>query len=321
VNLETGVRGTTEEQAVASSYRWVSDRKTDANGRARLRSLRAGASYRLRVKARPRDEAFPFASDRWAPADTLVRLRRAFVVEGVVRDGAGRPVEDAKLALWVGEKRELESTDEEGRFRFDKLEDGTFLLRAARTYQDLEGGPGPDARSVPAGTRDLVLTIDPGVPLVLRAPPPRIYRKVYVYAREGGALREVRDELEYVGDEPTFVRGLEPGQAYVVWVPADDDDPRYALAEVRDPAAGPVDLEFQKGATLRLREAPLPLRWVMAKSAAGLEMYGSTFAKNGVLAGMAPGVWTLEVEDGDHADWIATVTVGAADMDVPLRRR
>jgi hypothetical protein len=314
-----------EDEALAEAHESVSDDSTDGAGRARLRSLRQDTFYRLEVSAREKDEAIPYKVDHWTPADTVARLERGYVVEGVVRDRDGKPVEDAKVGLWKGEQREAESTDEEGRFRFDELPEGTFPMDAARSYKELGGEPGPNARTVAAGTRDVAFTLDPGVPLVLRGHGSRkaTFWRVLVYVRETGRLREVRDQSVLSEDDPLTLRGFEPGRPYVVWVPPNAQDPRYAIVEVADVAAGPVELSLQKGATLRLRREgsndPVPRGYLQATSDVGLHFYGSNLLKDGALSGVPPGTWTLSLDLGDDGDWTATVKVGIADTDVVLR--
>ena len=313
------------EQPLWNAHRSTSERRTDAQGCILFRGLRPRAVYALHVRPPDKGLHFTHYEKAWAPTDTIVRLRPAHLVEGTVRDGQGRPVEEAAVALWVGTKRELESTDDQGRFRFQTLPAGSFPVQAARSYADLPDEPGPEATTLAAGSRDAVFVIDPGVALVLRpfTPGPAVYRTIRVYVREGAALREVRDELADFGAAPTRLRGMTPGRPHVVWIPPDEADRRYGLLEVADPEAGPVVVPLQEGATLRLRVegfAELPeVERGSATSETGLQFrFDDT---QGNVQGVPPGRWTLNLRlrGAERRVVAATVEVGTADLDVTLR--
>jgi len=313
------------EQPLWNAHRSRSERHTDAQGRIRMRGLRPDAVYALYVEPPDKGLHFTHYDKEWEPSDTIVRLRPAHLVEGTVRDGAGRPVKEAAVALWIGAKRKLESTDEQGRFRFQTLPAGSFPVQAARSYADLPDDPGPEATTLAAGTRDADFVIDPGVALVLQpsTPGPSIYRTIRVYAREGGALREVRDESKEFGAAPTRLLGMAPRRPCVVWIPPDREDRRYGLVEVADPEAGPVIVPLQDGATLRLRVegfAEFPeVEWGSATSEVGLQLRLLHDAQ-GKVQGIPPGRWTLNLRlrEAGRRVVAATVEVGTADFDVTL---
>jgi protocatechuate 3,4-dioxygenase beta subunit len=318
------------ESPLWNAHSTTSERRTDAQGRLRLRGLRPDEVYALSVE--PPDKALHFKhyEKEWAPRDTTVRLRPAYVVEGTVRDAAGKPVEEAAVALWVTQadrvERKFAITDERGRFSFGTLPAGPYQAQAARSYEDLPDEPGPEASVLAAGTRDAVFVIDPGVSLLLQpaSKGPSAFRKVLVYVREGASLREVRDELQRFGDEPTLLRGLAPGLRYVVWIPPDEQDPRYGLLEEVDPAAGPAVVALRDGATLRLRVEGLSeqpeLEWGTASSDAGLELRLRPDAQ-GHVRGFPPGLWSLRgrLRGSGWGELVAAVEVGASDLDVTLR--
>ena len=136
---------------------------TDAAGSARVVGLRAGASFRLEVQAA---ESLGWSKSPWAPADTVVRVERAFTVSGVVNDQAGRPVASA-MVEWSKDKSNWNGTSAgaDGRFRLNGIPAGEIYLRTT------VGGRAPVAERdfvrVRAGARDVALVLDIGLTLTV----------------------------------------------------------------------------------------------------------------------------------------------------------
>jgi uncharacterized GH25 family protein len=338
VSARSLLDGERHEEALANAHLKTSDEKTDAQGRAHLRGLRPGERYRLSIRPTREDEppyevaAFPHERSQWAPTDERIVLERAHVIAGVVQDRAGAPVPGARLALRGvavnrrGEEKDSAISDREGRFKFDRLKQGTYVVWAAASERELADEPPPDAVTLPTGTRDAVFRVDAGgtLELAFARREPEVDREIVVHAWDGAAWVEVRSESETLGGGPFVMRGLERGRRHRVWIPPDSSDPRYVLVEVADVDAGPVRVEYQRGARVRvLGPDGARLRDVAVLSAESTEGLRMRFLSRPIhaLAGLPPGRWTVHARDAERRTWEATLDVGTSDLDVRLAPR
>jgi 5-hydroxyisourate hydrolase-like protein (transthyretin family) len=141
---------------------------TGVDGVARLSGIDADVTYTLHVAAKSEDLS-PVTLDSWTPRDETVTLPRVWIVSGVVRDQAGRPVANAEVMRRVGDDGwNGIGTDEQGRFKLTGLPQGNVVLRAkVQGLRRVDGDTTGDV-TVPAGTKDIVLTVDLGLELTVR---------------------------------------------------------------------------------------------------------------------------------------------------------
>jgi protocatechuate 3,4-dioxygenase beta subunit len=196
---------------------------TAVDGVARLSGLDADVVHTLQVSGKG-DHLGSVTIDPWTPRDETVTLPRVWAVTGVVRDQAGRPVADARVMRrlpdnsWKGVGR----TDEQGRFRMTGLPEGDAVLRAMIPGLGLHRDPNEtkgDVR-VPAGTNDVVVTVDLGLDLVVR-----VENLADLGQRAPGATLRVRREGQTLTLSPQGAptdgylwRGLETNDECTVWI-------------------------------------------------------------------------------------------------------
>jgi protocatechuate 3,4-dioxygenase beta subunit len=198
---------------------------SDATGVARVTGLASGLVYRLVVVA---SEHRQFDQAPWAPADTIVRLARAYTVSGVVKDGTGKPVARA-LVQWSTEKigggGNASQTGEDGRFKLEGLEAGDVYLRAQLGWgsPSAPGQPEPERLRVQAGASDVVLVVDVGLELVVRienwpADGPGWHQPQLTV--EGPHPRNLEfDDRRVEPDGVVRFRGLRENETYRLWIP------------------------------------------------------------------------------------------------------
>jgi hypothetical protein len=105
--------------------------ETSGEGRVRLRGLDRAKRYRLEVwPGRSRPDLLPHRIEPWAPADTVIRLKRAYILAGTVRDRAGEPTRARVYRRGTGEEEWTWEWTREGRFRFEGLAFGEYELKA-----------------------------------------------------------------------------------------------------------------------------------------------------------------------------------------------
>ncbi|MFO0931243.1 MAG: carboxypeptidase-like regulatory domain-containing protein [Planctomycetota bacterium] len=215
--------------------------RADASGVARLRGFDARRRYHFAVNG-PGEGWLQHAVADWSPKDVTVRLARALTVTGTVRDPEGKPLRGIMVFRATGENgwHGTGVTDAEGRFEVRDLAAGEVVLRAAvRNAGAAEPGPGLAEARVRAGATGVVLTLDPGLELVLRlADPAAVGASAavqVVVVGEDGRNRDtsfVRFEADGVGR----LRGLAPTDRCIVWM-APDREGRVFLARDARPGA------------------------------------------------------------------------------------
>jgi protocatechuate 3,4-dioxygenase beta subunit len=232
---------------------------TDASGAALLRGLDPKQAHTLTVQPpHGRDElrsASPWAN--WMPKDETIRLERAFVVKGVVKDLAGNPVPGATVYrrgegnAWNGL-----SADANGAFTLRDVPAGPVVLRA-----DVGGGRvvGEDAATttVQAGDVNVVLRIDVGLELrvVVENLAGARWVQVALFAEKDGTTHQIGNQSLRQGREVSF-RGLERDVAYTIWAGPTEDGRSLLLPGVRAP--GEVKVNLQPGKTIAVRVTSPP---------------------------------------------------------------
>lgn len=191
---------------------------TDAQGVVRLGHLDPAVTYRLIVRPQAQGSVLPHDEPEWTPANTTVRLNRAFTIRGIVHDPSGRPVPNAMLWVSLEDGIRLQTAKADGTFEIGGLRPGMVGLSAQFEVQ--HGARGPEVR-VAAGSEGVVVIADPGLELVVRIDnwPARKPGPTHAYLqRKGGSEWEnLRASIE-PGGVATF-RGLEAGTQYALWIP------------------------------------------------------------------------------------------------------
>ena len=199
----------------------VLEATTNAQGRATLLGIDPDRSYSLSIRGPDSGNAsafLPYSEARWIPRDETIRLSRAHVVRGVVRDAAGKPIEGVNLTRRSGENSwtGVGRTDAKGEFTVRDLAEGPVTLRAsAGTFRDAKARY--VERTVPAGTTDLVLTLDPGVVLSARienwAESGTPHAHALLLGDDGSVLPAV------IGTEGAVRwEGLSPDDSFTLWI-------------------------------------------------------------------------------------------------------
>ncbi len=268
----------------------------------------------------------------WTPADTTVRLARARLVTGVVRDLAGRPVPRARAewrradGRWVG----VEARDD-GRFALRGLPLDPVTMRARlrpspwSTKEDDRVAPGPVGEQVVAepGARDVTLVVDPGAALTLRLPLPFAdFVTLWVLLARDGRLVPIAGE--FIADyKQRTIRGLDPSATYAV----------YAYSEVGTEVAWGVNLCTSEKPTVldRLTGKAITVRVKAPPGAGGVDvhaaMHGISFSgmrrspDRYVIPHLLDGTWpvTARAKVGG-VEWTATAEVAAGgSVDLELK--
>ncbi len=203
---------------------WSKGAPTDATGTARLAGLATGVTYRLDVQVA---EYVGFSQSPWAPADTTVRLERAFTVSGIVKDKAGKPVARANVqwtkdragGSWSGNQ-----ANEDGRFTLTGLGAGEVYLRAVIGWNFQPDAAKDEPVRALAGAKDVVLIVDVGIDLVVKienwpADAPAWHTPMLTV--EGDNARQLGNEdMRISPDGVMRFRGLRESETYALWIPA-----------------------------------------------------------------------------------------------------
>jgi hypothetical protein len=207
--------------------------RAPTDGRARGRERRrptarfdARKRYHLAVNG-PSDGWMQHTVTEWSPKDVTVRLARALAVAGTVRDPAGKPLRGITVFRATGGNSWTGGvvTDAEGRFEVRDLAAGEVVLRAAvRNVVAGEPGPGVAEARVRAGATGVVLTLDPGLELVLRLAAPdavgAFASAQVVTVGEDGRNRD-KSFVRFESDGVARLRGLVSTDRCAVWMAPD----------------------------------------------------------------------------------------------------
>lgn len=144
--------------------RVVTEARTDPKGQVRL-TAGGGGMFSVRAEAagfgRAEREVLLSSASSGRVSVTLALLPEV-AIQGTVQDAAGRPVAAADVVAWhVSAKTSAgrQSTDAEGRFRFDGLSQGAYRFEAH--HPQLGAGQTPELELV-SGVRQLVIALDSG---------------------------------------------------------------------------------------------------------------------------------------------------------------
>jgi hypothetical protein len=194
---------------------------TGVDGVARLSGLDADVVYTLEVSGKGEDLG-SVTIDPWKPRDETVTLPRVWVVAGVVRDQAGRPVTNAHVmrkmseGAWAGT-----DSDEQGRFRMTGLPEGDVVLRAMVPGLPFDHNDTTGEVRVPAGTKGVVIALDLGLDLVVRVENlsdlgPNTPGAFLVVRRGGQTVHLLPQDAPTTGYR---FRGLALGDVGTFWIP------------------------------------------------------------------------------------------------------
>ena len=253
--------------------------QTDTQGVARLSGLEPGSRFTLQVGSpSARKDLMPHSEDGWAPHDTTVRLARAYVVRGVVRDGDGKPVAGASVHRKTGPRGwSGTNTAADGTFAIEGLQAGEVVLCATINGESPEsppgsgggppappppgGGPAPDPRprvTVQAGAEDVVLTVDIGLEVSGTV---EGWDEEYAWRRAmlltEGPSGSGRSVHEQIANDGTFrFRGLRSDATYALWISPGSDGKSLLQTGIRAPADLRVRLVAGKSITGRVTLPP-----------------------------------------------------------------
>ncbi len=158
---------------------WVAERggasgvfkgNTDVDGVAVVTGIDSQTVHLLDVRGpRGRHDLMPYRQKEWTPADTTVRLDRAFRLEGVVLDLAGQPVPFARVShrMTASPHGFTKNANAQGSFKLDQLPAGRLVLRAVARDGDI-GADSVTEIEVASSAGQVQLTIDPGADILVR---------------------------------------------------------------------------------------------------------------------------------------------------------
>lgn len=310
---------------------------TAQDGSVLLRGLDPDLTFTLLVRPPgARDDVRLSRQDAWRPADTEVRLERGYVVSGSIRDAAGKPVAGARLLRKTGETSWSGApTNGDGTFRVTGLEAGPVTLRASApgAAGRQEAAPGSEI-TVAAGTENVVLTVDPGLSLVVKV--------ANLADRKGEAAQglwalllrweenrwtNADSQWDQQGGGSITFRGLKPDQRYAVWIAPQNDDLFGWASDVRP---GELTLRLERGGSIRgrvLGPSGVTQRRVWASGEFGQSVSAHVDAEGRYeLKGLPDGRWKVQAagrsgEQSLRAEGEATVggtldlTLAAAPSD------
>ena len=291
---------------------------TDGEGVAHVRGLAAGVPYNVSVTPPDgRDDVRATAIRAWTPEALTVRLERAYVIQGVVHDLTGKPVAEAQVEYgaeddpghWLGTQ-----TAEDGTFQLAGLERGRYRVRAqvGAGSMPMPRAPGFEEEGwvvVEAGTRDLVLKVDPGATLRIRIQP-----WTGNEWGQGIAMREQRpgggshSQGQVDGEGVAVFRGCSPDKRYDVFV-GDLPDGQYVLARDLRATGKEIVLAPQTGGTIRGRLL-VPSGAEVGYQTAFVQILGmshsGTVHEDGTfeIEGVPPGTWEVWGNARRGDDWL-----------------
>jgi hypothetical protein len=282
---------------------------TDARGVARL-DLPLGPNPESLTVWRPRGrhDVLPNSAG-WDGSETTVRMRRAYEVRGSIVDTGGRPLPRARLAMLVASRWVEEPVSSDATFEIHDLLGDPVTLRAA-----LEGAPLDDTAAtvaVPAGSDDVRIAVDTSGELIVRF---ENWKSSYTRralltrettASEGPALPM---RVDVTSEGTARFLGLQPGTAYVLWSPPDDEGLTAYRAGIRV-GESPLSVPLRTGRDIRVRWSPGDVTDVEV-FATGPGLPGLTM-HDGVIAGLPDGRWRLTA----IADTGTAILRGTADAD------
>lgn len=274
--------------------------RPDESGGIRIAGLDPDARYDLYVQppaGRPGLQGTWLRG--WRPEDTDIRLERAGVVAGTVRDPDGKPVHSA--TVWLRDAEGATHSDGagwDGDFAFVGLSPGRVVLGACF-------GPRPASwdgfftAEAEVGDEDLVVPVhsrrDLRVVFAQGSPRPSTPGRVRLTHR-GPAGDATLHGVDWMSDVACLFRGLEPGARYVVWA-GPTETGRYAYVEV-GPTTTEVELTLVPGGVIAGSVALPAERYdASARIAERGVLLHTRVRDDGSfdLLGVPPGTWTVEV--------------------------
>ncbi len=270
---------------------------TDVSGVARLGGLDPAARYVLRVELDRSGSTFlPYASEGWEPKDQTIHLSRSLSIRGVVRDPSGRPVADAEVFVVSDDMAWApRATGADGTFSIVGLSAGHVVVNVSVGDVWDEA----TAKEVEAGDQHVVLTIDPGLELVVRIDDWPARRAAWTHARLSpqGDPESASLSVRVASDGTARFRGLKADRAYTLWIPPDADAWSLLRRDVRA-TSGDVHVRLARGKSItgRLLAADgMKARRVVA-SMDGAGGVSGTVKADGTyeIVGLPDGTWSVE---------------------------
>lgn len=308
------------------------DRTTDAQGVARLAGLAKGVTYQMSVSA---TDALQHEEEAWTPADVTIRLERAYTISGVVRDGAGKPVSGANVQCskdkqgWSGTQ-----AGDDGRFSCGGLTAGEYYVKARIGWgsEPADGAAAEkDVQRVQAGAKDVVLTVDAGLELVV---------KIENWPADGPTWHN--PQLSVEGTRPRNLgwsdaridsegkvrfRGLRDSETYRLWIPPIEGGLSCVATGLR---AGGVEVRVRltpgKSITGRIN-APAGATGINVSASAEGGGYGvgGTVEADGRyrIEGLPEGAYSVSAHaQVEKAQWFASGKAAAGGtLDLDLKKR
>ncbi len=280
-----------------SGARGYGEARTDSNGVAHLVGLDPALAYCLEVEvwsSRPRLHSS--SRDDWKPVDTTVRLGRSLSVKGTVRDPAGHPM--AGACVWASDDSVSwgpTKTGMDGTFTIGGLAAGEVVLRVS--IEGNGGGAAAETR-VTVGTEGVVLTLDPGLDLVVRVTGwPVGAPSTAATLFEQGAGEPTYASARIAADGTARVRGLLADRAYTLWIPPLPDGRSLLTRDVRV-GTGAIAVTLAPGKTIRGRlvvPAGAKVRGLFASREGGFMTVPGTWTSDGAyeIAGLPETAWTV----------------------------
>lgn len=299
----------------------------DEEGRVVLLDLDPEADWSLHVNPEEHDALLPLAVWNWRPQDGDVRLERGRAIAGLVRSGAGTPVEGATVWIAGRDEETVVVTEADGKFRLALLKAGPQRVSVRAPRYAAEPEPhAPQTVLVEAGREDVVFTVDAGLETRVHLPEqPELDAPSasLSYRSSDGSWNEI--QLGAPRARGLYVlQGLDAQTKYVFWMRARGG--HCALADI-DPRAGDVRVALQEGRSLsgRILNAGLAgrLRVGAVHSSGVTEEAQADREGRFAFAELPAGRWHVYAQDmRDGVEFVAEADVEAGGtVDLLLRPR
>jgi len=306
------------------------DRRTNSEGRARLKNLPSGQVYvRLRKPGFVPNLQELFRAETWIHYPLEVRLERAASVEGVCTWN-GRPVSSFSLYFWNHEPKDggklVIEASEDGSFRLDEAKPG--LVQLVATSKDV------------VQSTVTILTVEPGAVghANIELPAPHTVTGQIVDAATNAAVRGAQatpmilspsgalgpwNSRQVSNDDGRFeISGFGTGEGRIR-IDADG----YARRDVTVPRLARERTEIGRIALNRVQELLIRLHsnrpidfasYGISLQASGLTITGQRLSTDGTtrLAGVSPGLAELTLEASDGSTNTRTVRIRPGGQNV-----
>ena len=301
--------------------------ESDGNGVARLHGLDKKATYRLDITPTDdRDDVLALVLDPWRVGDDPIHLNPGLFVSGVVRDGSGQAVANAQVErLGANGAEQRVPTKKDGSFVMKRIPAGDVRLLARR--DDPAGASRPITST--AGTKDLVLVIDPTVSLKVEIEDWKPVADGWWFNLIDEETKVGTDWAQLDAEGKAKLDGLHPDAKYTLFLvrEPENEEPTVAWKAGIAGSAGELKAKLEPGLGIGGRILfPPGVTAADVQASDGLSTRGGSVDESGtyLVKGLHAGRWKLTATcDKDGTAYKAEAQVdagGRVDLDLKAAR-